>query len=49
MGWPQSQWPEFRNMIDPNDFMVPQVFDPNDLRWSKGRGVGTPPQCVGSA
>ena len=35
MGWPQSEWPEFRAQIDPNDFLVPQVFDPKDTRWSK--------------
>jgi L-ascorbate metabolism protein UlaG (beta-lactamase superfamily) len=35
MGFPQSEWPEFRLQIDPNDFFVPQVFDPNDKRWSK--------------
>jgi len=35
MGFPQSEWPEFRLQIDPNDFFAPQVFDPNDKRWSK--------------
>jgi L-ascorbate metabolism protein UlaG (beta-lactamase superfamily) len=35
MGWPQSEWPEFRAQIDPNDFLVPQVFDPKDRRWEK--------------
>jgi hypothetical protein len=35
MGFPQSEWPEFRLQIDPNDFFVPQVFDPNDKRWAK--------------
>ena len=35
MGWPQSEWPEFRAQIDPNDFLVPQVFDPKDRRWQK--------------
>jgi L-ascorbate metabolism protein UlaG (beta-lactamase superfamily) len=35
MGFPQSEWPEFRLQIDPNDFFVAQVFDPNDKRWSK--------------
>jgi L-ascorbate metabolism protein UlaG (beta-lactamase superfamily) len=38
MGFPQSEWPEFRAQIDPNDFLVPQVFDPSDKRWSKSRG-----------
>ena len=35
MGFPQSEWPEFRLLVDPNDFFVPQVFDPNDKRWAK--------------
>lgn len=38
MGWPQEEWPEFRLQIDPNDFMVPQVFDPSDDRWRKPHG-----------
>ncbi len=37
MGFPQSEWPEFRLQIDPNDFLVPQVFNPGDERWSKSR------------
>lgn len=48
MGWPQSEWPEFRAQIDPKDFLVPQVFDPGDKRWSdKGKGNGLPAQCKG--
>jgi len=35
MGFAQSDWPEFRLQIDPNDFMVPQVFNPKDERWNK--------------
>ena len=35
MGFVQSDWPEFRLQIDPNDFMVPQVFNPKDDRWNK--------------
>ena len=35
MGFPQSEWPEFRLLVDPNDFLVPQVFNPRDERWSK--------------
>jgi glyoxylase-like metal-dependent hydrolase (beta-lactamase superfamily II) len=35
MGFPQSEWPEFRLQIDPNDFLVPQVFNTHDERWSK--------------
>jgi L-ascorbate metabolism protein UlaG (beta-lactamase superfamily) len=30
-----SEWPEFRLQIDPNDFMVPQVFNVKDDRWNK--------------
>jgi len=37
MGFPQSEWPEFRLQVDPNDFLVPQVFNPSDDRWSKTR------------
>jgi hypothetical protein len=37
MGFAQSEWPEFRLQVDPNDFLVPQVFDPSDKRWSKPR------------
>lgn len=37
MGFPQSEWPEFRLQIDPNDFLVPQVFNPRDDRWEKSR------------
>jgi len=36
-GLPQSEWPDFRLQIDPNDFLVPQVFNPSDQRWSKSR------------
>jgi len=35
MGFPQSDWPEFRLQVDPNDFAVPQVFDPDDERWQE--------------
>jgi hypothetical protein len=37
MGFPQSEWPEFRLLVDPNDFLVPQVFTPADRRWAKSR------------
>ena len=37
MGFPQSDWPEFRLLVDPNDFMVPQAFNVNDERWEKSR------------
>jgi L-ascorbate metabolism protein UlaG (beta-lactamase superfamily) len=33
MGIPQSQMPEFRLLVDPNDFFVPQVYTPTDPRW----------------
>ena len=46
MGFPQSQWPEFRLLVDPNDFFVPQVFDPNDKRWSK-QDRSVPDLCRG--
>ena len=37
MGFPQGDWPEFRLLVDPNDFMVPQAFNVNDERWEKSR------------
>ena len=37
MGFPPGEWPEFRLQIDPNDFLVPQVFNVKDDRWSKSR------------
>jgi len=46
MGFPQSDWPEFRLLVDPNDFMVPQVFDPDDKRWAKS-SKGVPDLCRG--
>jgi L-ascorbate metabolism protein UlaG (beta-lactamase superfamily) len=41
MGFAQSDWPEFRAQIDPNDFAVPQVFSPKDSRWGKGSSSGS--------
>ena len=35
MRFPQSEWPEFRLLMDPNDFLVPQVFDPKNERWEE--------------
>jgi hypothetical protein len=35
MGFAQSEWPELRTQVDPNDFFQPQVFDPKDDRWEK--------------
>ena len=37
MGFAQSDWPEFRLQIDPNDFIVPQAFNVKDERWAKTR------------
>ncbi|HWZ73542.1 MAG TPA: MBL fold metallo-hydrolase [Casimicrobiaceae bacterium] len=34
MGFAQSDWPEFRLLMDPFDFLVPQVWTPADPRWS---------------
>jgi hypothetical protein len=46
MGFPQSEWPEFRLQMDPNDFLVPQVFDPKDERWSeRGKSARVPDEC----
>jgi L-ascorbate metabolism protein UlaG (beta-lactamase superfamily) len=39
MDFPQAEWPEMRMLVDPNDFMVPQVFTPGDRRWSKQRDL----------
>ena len=33
MGYPQSEWPDFRLLLDPIDFLVPQVWSPGDPRW----------------
>jgi len=46
MGFPQSEWPEFRLLIDPNDFLVPQVFDPKADRWEeRGKSARVPDAC----
>ena len=46
MGFPQSEWPEFRLLIDPNDFLAPQVFDPKNDRWDeKGKSSRVPDAC----
>jgi hypothetical protein len=34
MGFPQNQWPEFRLLLDPKDFLVPQTWIPGDARWT---------------
>jgi hypothetical protein len=47
MGWAQSEWPEFRLQIDPNDYMVPQVFDPKDERWAVKGANPVPDLCRG--
>ena len=36
MGFPQSEWPELRWMVDPIDYFRPLVYDPDDERWAKG-------------
>ena len=35
MGFPQSEWPELRWMVDPLDYFRPLVYDPDDKRWAK--------------
>jgi len=35
MGFPESQWPELRWMVDPLDYFRPLVYDPDDKRWAK--------------
>jgi L-ascorbate metabolism protein UlaG (beta-lactamase superfamily) len=46
MGFPQSDWPEFRLLMDPNDFLVPQVFDPKSDRWAeRGKSARVPDGC----
>ena len=37
MGFPQSEWPELRWMVDPLDYFRPLVYDPKDDRWAKSR------------
>ena len=34
MGFPQSQWPEFRLLLDPIDFLLPVTWTPGDTRWT---------------
>ena len=46
MGFAQSDWPEFRLLLDPNDFLVPQVFDPKNDRWEeRGKSSRVPDMC----
>lgn len=46
MGFAQSEWPEFRLLLDPNDFLVPQVFEPKNERWAeRGKSARVPDQC----
>ena len=46
MGFPQSEWPEFRLLMDPNDFLVPQIFDPKNERWDeRGKSARVPDAC----
>lgn len=46
MGYPQSEWPEFRLLMDPNDFLAPQVFDPQNERWAeRGKSARVPDAC----
>ena len=46
MGFAQADWPEFRLLIDPNDFLVPQVFDPKNERWTeRGKSSRVPDAC----
>ena len=33
MGFAQNEWPEFRLLLDPIGFFVPQVYTPADTRW----------------
>lgn len=37
MGFPQSEWPELRWMVDPLDYFRPLVYEPDDQRWAKPR------------
>jgi hypothetical protein len=46
MGWPKSEWPEFRLLVDPVNFLIPQVFDPHDERWAEqGRASAVDALC----
>ena len=35
MNVPQDQRPEARWVVDPNEYLKPQVYDPDDDRWEK--------------
>ena len=30
-----DQRPEYRWMVDPDDYLKPMVYDPKDVRWKK--------------
>ena len=30
-----AQRPEYRWMVDPDDYLKPMVYDPEDTRWKK--------------
>ena len=32
-----EQKPEYRWMVDPDDYLKPMVYDPKDARWAKGK------------
>jgi hypothetical protein len=34
MGIPESEQPEARWLVDPIDYLKPQVYSPDDARWS---------------
>lgn len=33
-----GQRPEYRWLVDPDDYLKPMVYDPKDERWAKARG-----------
>ena len=38
-GLTADQKPEYRWMVDPDDYLKPMVYDPEDVRWTKRRRV----------
>ena len=40
MGYAQGEWPAFRLLMDPVDFLVPQVWSPGDPRWLHAENGG---------
>ena len=45
MAVPPEQRPEARWMVDPNDYLKPLVYDPQDPRWAKPKEIQISDNC----